>query len=320
LLLNDRFAEADSIGRIMSELFPDDPAGPAFRTAAMIGAMTAAEEDLCGRRFTALADSSIALAESKLGSADRQTAAWMHLFVGHAKAYRALYESRFGSFIKAISLGMAARSSFEAGLEQDSTAYDLYLGLGSYHYWKSAKAGLLRWLMILSNEKDKGISELYLAADSATLYGDAARSALIWVWLNEKKYDSVIALATEMSGRYPEARSFDWPRAQACFETRRYRECLAVYTSLRRSLEADPGNYFNAIECDYWIASCWEKLRRLDRAVAVAQGLDKYYGQVPDRIRRLQRTRLKFLRRLGRLPTSGEPADTTAWESFTAGD
>ena len=187
------------------------------------------------------------------------------------------------------------------GLRADSTLYDLYLGLGSYHYWKSAKAGILRWILLFKDERDKGIAELKLAADSAQLFREAARSALIWAWLNEKQYDSTVAIASEFAARYPNGKSFLWPLAEAYLKSRRYIDALTIYEDLRNRLEPDPGNYYNLIEVDSRIARCYEELRRIDDAADVGKRARTYLDDIPSNTRQRQRSNLKYLKRLARL-------------------
>jgi predicted Zn-dependent protease len=155
--------------------------------------------------------------------------------------------------------------------------------------------------MIFKNEKEKGIKELYLAADSSLLFRNAARSALIWVWLNEKRYDSVIVIAREFVAKYPDSKAFLWPLAQAYVETRQYRAALEVYQNLRERLVHAPGNYFNLIEVDCRMARCYERLRMTEKATIAAGRVNDYDQSIPQETRRRQRANLKYMRRLARL-------------------
>ncbi len=301
LIYNDRYDTADSLCLSTIMLSPDEPMGYLFRATGMMGRMTDAEEDLFGKQFTRVLDSLESITERKLVTATLPDQAWMYFFLGNAQAYRALYESRFGSFISAVKRGLGAMSHYEKGLEADSTLYDLYLGLGSYHYWKSVKAGVLKWLFLFKNEKDEGIAELEVAAKSSRVFRDAARSALIWVWLNEKEYEKAVATADSIGSLYPEGKSFMWPLAQASFENRKYRRALEVYEELRSRLLESPGNYFNVIECDYWICTCYDRLHLNREAAEAARRMDDYRDDIPTKTQQRQRTHLSYLDRLGQL-------------------
>ena len=301
LLFNDRFVEADSLSRLVIWEKPDDPAGYLFRAAVLIGEMVDREENLYGNTFHQLLDKVDVTASQILDTASMSTAAWMHLFKGHAKVYQSLWESRFGAFTNSVSLGMSARSEYERGLDCDSTLYDLYFGLGAYHYWKSAKAGLLRWLGFFKNEKDKGITELYLAVDSSLISKESARNSLIWIWLDKKEYDSVITICREMLEKYPEGKVLLWPMGEAFLKKHRYREALETYLILRERLEIMPGNYKNLIECDYHLYRCYDKLKMKKEGKKVAVRLSQYYKNIPGKVRNSKRTEISYLRRIARL-------------------
>jgi hypothetical protein len=300
LLLNDRFAEVDSIYREHIEIHPEDPAGYIFRASGLFAEMSDREENLNEDLFKRLLDQVDSLTERRLYYCDGRTAAWMYLFRGHAKAYRSLWESRFGSFMTALKLGLATIDEYEAGLEADSTLYDLYSGIGSYHYWKSAKAGFLKWLGIFKDEKDKGIAELRLAADSSLLHRDLSRSALIWIWLDRKEYDSAASIAEDFVARYPDGKTFMWPLAQARFRQLEFAEAMLVFERLRAMVEPSPGNYYNLIECDYFITQCRSWLHDPVGIKASAARVNEYLSNVPDETRKRQRDKLNFLKRIAR--------------------
>lgn len=294
-IFNDRYAAADSIYLEFIRQNPADPAGPLFRAAGMMAEMSDREEQLYSDSFHTLLDSATALCDRTLDSCDDRTAAWMYLLRGHAKAYESLWESRFGSMFTAVRTGMATDNEYSAGFERDSSLYDLYAGLGSYHYWKSAKAGVLRWIGIFRNEKDKGIDELRLAADSSLMHREAAASALIWIWLDSKQYDSTIVAAREFAERYPDGKTFLWPIAQAWYKQEMYDSALVVYHSIRDKLIEEPGNYFNVIECDYYITKCLTWLKKDEDAISAASAVHDYRVDIPDQTLKRQRSKVRYL-------------------------
>jgi hypothetical protein len=240
------------------------------------------------------------LSERIMDTCDDHTAAWMYLWRGHARAYRALWESKFGSSLRALKLGLSTIDEYEAGLKRDSTVIDLYAGIGSYHYWKSAKAGLLRWLGIFRNEKDKGIAELRRAADSSLLHRDLSRSALIWIWLDCREYDSAIALAEDFARRYPEGKTFLWPIAQAQFREAKYSQAAETFARIRTRLESSPGNYHNLIECDWHLARCYTWLEEDALLKTTKQEYLSYREQIPERTRKRQSDKINFLNRMAK--------------------
>ncbi|MDD3732858.1 MAG: hypothetical protein PHU88_10845 [candidate division Zixibacteria bacterium] len=300
VLFNDGFETADSLCRAFITRYPSDPAGYFFKAAVLLAEMSDREENLYPEQFHRLLDTAANLAEKMTNHPDRRYRAWMYLFSGHVRAYRSLWEARFGSMLAAVNAAFKARSEYEKGLENDSTLVDLYLGLGSYHYWKSARAGIFRWLGILKNQKDQGLEELYRAYQGSIISRESARSAMLWVWLDLKEYDSVVALAHEALLKYPGGKSFRWPLARAYFEKKDYSKALQTYQDLRNGIASNPGNYYNLIECDYYLNQCYDRMQMNEEAHQAARHMKKYYDKIPGDVRQRQRDNIAYLKRVAR--------------------
>lgn len=296
-LYNDQYDRAITLCSLVIESQPASPSGYSLLAGTMMARMTDREEDLYGEQFENLIDTTITLAEKLMPDLNPQQAAWNSLWLGNAYAYQALYDARFGSVYNAMKSGMKARDSFARGVEFDSTNKDLLAGLGSYHYWKSAKAGFLRWIGLFKNEKDRGQKELLEAYEFGLVYSESARRAMLWIWLNEEQYDSVVTVAREIWDRYPEGKAVLWPLAEALTELKRYEESAEVYEALRERLAVEPGNYFNLIECDYQLCDCYRKLSQDDNAKRVAAHLDEYDELIPKETRKRQKKKLAWLNR-----------------------
>jgi hypothetical protein len=297
-LFDDRFAEADSIIAAYRQLNPADPTGMLFQAGSLITQMTDREEELSPDLFKALIDSCLEMTEPMLVTATPREQAWLRLIRGHAHAYRSIYSSHFGSFAAAIDHGFDAKGEYREGLKADSTLYDLYFGLGSYHYWKSAKAGFLRWIGIFNNDKAKGIRELKLAADSSLVSREAATNALIWVHFDNDQFDEARQMVDSAMLRYPNGKSFLWPLAKALFEQEEYASALTTFEELRRRLALQPGNYYNLIECDFYLTKCHERLSQQDMASATAEKFAEYYSELTKAVQDRQKKNLSYLKKM----------------------
>jgi len=297
LLFNDRYYEANKICDRFIEQSENEPAGYLFKAAVLLGEMGDAEENLYTEEFRDLVDTVFALCKLQLETADSQQAAVLYLWQGHAHVYKSLWESKFGSMVAAVKHGLTARGSYHNGLEFDSTLYDLYFGIGNYHYWKTSKAGFLRTIGIVSNDIDKGMTELKLAMDSARLFSEAAGNSMIWIWLDRQKYDSAISMAQRMLANYPESRTIRWPLAEACFKNNDYKNALTFYTELKEHYSSEPGNFYNLIECSYYLYLCYLKLGCGERRKEILEEVDRFRSEIPSRIKKRQRSKLNYLRR-----------------------
>ncbi len=296
-LFNDRFDSARTLCDSFIKIHSTSPVGYLFKAGTLLGDMSDREEAPFSLELRNLVDTVIALCDKGLKTGTGADAAYYYLWRGHAHVYRSLFESRFGSVTSAIKNGFRAHDDYRSGLKQDSPLYDLYFGMGNYHYWKSVKAGILRTIGIVSNDIEKGTEEIHLAIDSGRYFGEAARNSLIWIYLNEKKYDSVIALAELALIKCPESRTLRWPLAEAYFEKEDFEKSAELYKYLSDYFNQNQGNYFNLIECNYKLYLCLKKLKWDDRAEELLESVSNYRSQVPRSTQRRQLAKLNFLRR-----------------------
>ncbi len=294
-LYRDRFVAAESLAADFTTAYPDHALGYLFKAITLVSAMYDAEESSRADHFHALLDSAQALAIDAVKTASGTERAWAFLVLGHVESYRAVWEVRFGSRLSAARKGRAGAAHYRRGLAADSTLGDLYFGLGLYHYWKSAKAGVLRWIGLVADDKERGYAQLQRAAAHSTISQQAAGSALIWVHFDRNEWDSAIILCNELLERYPENHSFLWPLAKAHAGAERFAEAAAIYARLRSHYADNPGNYHNLIECDYHLARCYD---RLDRPEALARATDQaagYLDHLSTDIRDRQSERIRYL-------------------------
>lgn len=298
-IYNDNFASAQSIAESLQVRNPADPLGDLFLAGAYLSEMTDSEDELYTEIFKFLIDTAIVKAEAQLTDEDFSKTAWMYLIIGHAHAYRSLFESKFGSFTQTLKQGLAAKNAYHDGLEYDETLYDLYGGLGMYHYWKSAKAGILRWIRVFNNDMDKGIDELYLTIDSSLISADVARAALVWIYIDKKEYLKAIAIAEYLYEKYPEGKTFLWAIGEAHYKDENYIEAIKVYNLLREKVSMNPGNYFNLVELDYLLYKSYKSAGIKAKAESSAIKIMEYVNNIPENIRKKQKDKINELVKKG---------------------
>ncbi len=270
----------------------DNPAGCLFQATVLQAQMIDREENLYGELLKIKCDSTKLLCENKLAYCTKQDSALCYLFLGHQYAYLSLWEARFGSKLSALNYGFKAKGEYRRGLEADSTLYDLYLGLGSYHYWKSAKSGFFRWIRLFKDEREKGIEEIKLATEKSFFSKDIARSALVGIYINEKKYDSAIINCEQLYLKYPNGNSFLWPLGECYFKLNRCSEAFKYYDKLFERLIINQGNYFNVIETVYLLKECCENMKQPELCDKYIKYLESNYENIPKNIRRKQKSRI----------------------------
>lgn len=295
-ILDDQFETARRTAAQLALARPDDPSGLLMAATALLAEMTDREEPLHKKAF----ESSLSLADSLTDrrlteQISAQQRSWMYLVKGHVRAYRSVFEARFESLASALRQGLAARKMYQRGLEADSLNTDLYAGLGAYHYWKSAKAGLLRWLGIFSNDRQRGLAEMQRAARESVISIWSTQAALCWVWLDLKQYDSVVVIARRLGRKFPNGKSFRWALAETHEKLGEHVQAAALYDSLAARYAAEPGNYVNLIETNYRAARNWESASRPDELVEAAARLAEYARFVPVETRNRLKSQIKAL-------------------------
>ncbi len=300
-LSNSDYQAADSLCNAFIDRRPWDPAGYLFRGVRLLNEMFEYENTDKKEHLFATLDTVYLLAEPIRDTAKPELAAWMSLWIGHAKAHKSLWESRFGAFTSALKTGLQARSEYERGLQFDTTVTDLLFGLGNYHYWKSVKAGMLTSVGIVSDEREKGIAELYQAAATSVVSREAAFNAFIWIWLSQKKYDDVIARCEDRIAVYPQGRQFYWPLAEAYYESNRFMKSAVTYEKIREQNIQKPGNYINVVTCDYYLYLCYDALNDKEQCKMVTDRFMEYYRKLPNFCKQRRRDKIDFLRRASRL-------------------
>ena len=261
-IYNERF---DSANALIDCLYQDSswgPTGPLFRAILYQSQMMAAESDFLVKPFLATLDSVEASAKQMLEKGTDSALAYFYL--GHNQAFRSLYKGRAGHTWAAIKHGLAAGRAYNKGYELDPSFYDLAFGLGSYRYWKSVKTKLINWTPLFRNEKTDGISLLLLAADSAQISVDAARTALIWVYINEKLFDEAIGLSESLATKYPHGLTFLWPQAETCYRLKEFSRAVSFYETIASHLRENQGNYYNGLEAAYFLSECYRALLPTD--------------------------------------------------------
>ncbi len=205
------------------------------------------------------------------------------LYYGGAVGYRGIYKSFLGDWVGAFSDGLKGRSLLHQAFDKDTTFKDIYLGLGTYDYYRSAMTKSFRWLPFFPDKRKQGINEILIAAKDGKFSRFEAEYALIRVYYDYKKYDKLLDIwENNLKQINPhEPYSLYWV-GQAYIAVKQYdqaRECFQ--TILKIYLDSpfyDPGG---EMECRYYLGLCLSKLgqneealKHLSLSALAAQALD----------------------------------------------
>ena len=185
---------------------------------------------------------------------------WYIYFKALREGYLAYFQVLRNSWFSAVSNSFDAIRDFEECLNVDPNFYEARLPIGCYQYWRSRKTEFLKWLPFVKNETEQGIKNLQIAVDKAPYHRYSAINTLLWIYIDQKKYQDAISLAETSLKQYPGSRFFMWPLARA-YEGVDVQKAINVYKSLLDFYEHLPNsNFYNEIVLKHILAQQYVKL------------------------------------------------------------
>lgn len=192
---------------------------------------------------------------------------WFRYFYGLAEGYISYYEAIEGSWFSALSTGINSISEFEKILIKDKDFYEAYIAIGTFEYWKSRKLEFMDWLPFTSDTKNIGIDRLSVAIDSSSYNSHLAINSLIWVYIDQRKYEDAIKVAEKALNEFPQSRTFKWGLARAYEEENSLRSIELYLDILHSYPDSLKENYKNEITLKHLIAQQYAKLGDKEKAI-----------------------------------------------------
>jgi tetratricopeptide (TPR) repeat protein len=274
------YQRADSLAISLQNRYPYCPIGYVMHAAMLHSRMLDDEHFEYESQFNELIDLTVSKAEAIIDSESAD--AWTYYCLGLAHGSKAVFDARKGSKWSALKRGMKSKSAFSKSIELDSTFYDSYVGLGSYHYWRTVKTKLINWLPLVQDDREEGIRELQLAINQSLFSSDFATNALIWVYIDAERFAAAESLAVSMQSEYPEGRKFLWAIAAASLPLGDTSGAEAAYFELlKKTREKTERSGYNEFECLYYLSKIQYEQGRFEQCAslcdsALATGLSQY--------------------------------------------
>jgi tetratricopeptide (TPR) repeat protein len=163
------------------------------------------------------------------------------------------------NWFTALSAGVNSISEFEKILSVDSNFYEAYIAIGTFEYWKSRKMEFMNWLPFSNDTKNIGIEQLIIAIDSSGYNAHLAINSLIWIYIDQKRFDDAIKVGERALKEFPESRTFKWGLARA-YEERDPAKAIEIYKDILDSYPSSlRANYKNIITLKHLIAQQYAK-------------------------------------------------------------
>ena len=249
---DETFKAVDEFKKLI-ELFPDDPIGYFYVSATLQTMMDDFRNYSYLDEFNKYMDLAIEKGEERKKRGN--LTAHDCLYLGGAIGYRGINKALTGDWFGAFVDGLKGKGYLEKALELNPEFYDVYYGLGTYHFWKSLKSKIFWWLPFVKDNRQMGIDMIKLAIEKGKYSTEDAKYALVRIYVENKEYQNAFAMIEKLSKSKPDRPFLLWFLGRAQLETKMYKEAINAYQTLLKTLVASP--YYHPegeVECRYWLA------------------------------------------------------------------
>lgn len=256
-ILNQNYEMASKKFSSLSQQHPELPLGKIYcAVVELIRAYDYGEEidPQIEKKF----DEAIEQSDSLLNknSADK----WNLYFMALAKGYKTYYKILKDEWLSAVPTGFSAVGYFNDCLEIDSSFYEAYFAVGAYKFWKSRKLEFLEWLPFIKDESKEGITYIETALTKSIYNRNIAALSLIWIYIEQKKFNKAIEIAEMELKKNPINRTLLWALARS-YEDVNIKKSIEIYKSILNSYRQIPNqNHFQEITLMHIIAQQYLKI------------------------------------------------------------
>ncbi len=303
------FAGARRLFQEVIHQAPEDPLGYLLMTGLYDLFMLDYSVNDSTAQFFRYADLCEEKAQPWLRSSNPSQRAWGHFYTGAAAAYKAMRFGRNRQYLPALKHAWRALQHLQDAVALDSTLYDAYLGLGTYHYALSELPKFVKWIPGIGDKREQGLREIRLAAERGLLSRYAAKDGLAWVLAYDARPYEGVQIAQELVQEFPHSRTFRWTLAFAYYRAGKYRDALRTYEEILYYSLPDHKEYpYNLAIVVYWMAKASYNRGQYATAAYYARVVEDLLKQdwrtdlVKDLQGRLKTLKKRIYRRLHRRP------------------
>ncbi len=249
----DEFFKASDEFKKLIELFPNNPIGYFYVSATIQTMMDDFRNYSYSDEFNKYMDLTIEKGEKRKKRGD--LTAYDCLYLGGAIGYRGINKALTGDWFGAFVDGLKGKGYLERALKLNPEFYDVYYGLGTYHFWKSLKSKIFWWLPFVKDNRQMGIDMIKLAIEKGKYSTQDAKYALVRIYVENKEYQNAFAMIEKLRKSKPDRPFLLWLLGRAQLETKMYPDAINTYRTLLKTLVASL--YYHPegeVECRYWLA------------------------------------------------------------------
>lgn len=267
LIIHQKYDEAEKVFKRLDQTRKDLPLGKIYLAAVSIAKSYDYEQPFDDKYISGKLESAKKISERLLEKDEHNI--WNKYYYALSQGYIAYYDALRESWLNAFSTGLSSVSDFEDCLEIDKNFYEAKIAIGSYKFWKSNKTEFINWLPFIDDEKDLGIKYLKEAVKYSGYNSHLAIHSLIWIYIEQKDFDSAIKLAQTALNDYPESRIFKWGLARS-YESVDAKKSIKLYEEILDSYPLSlKSNRVNEVTLKHIIAQLFARLNNKTEAIRI---------------------------------------------------
>ncbi|KAA3657615.1 MAG: hypothetical protein DWQ10_12970 [Calditrichaeota bacterium] len=264
-----RYSEALAICDTLEKENPQNPVGYFFHAATLQSRMLDYENYAAIDTFFKYTEK--AINQSKKDIKKHPKSSWPYFFLGGAIGYEAMVRGKNNELFHAFRDGWKSINALQTALELDSTNYDIYLGIGTYKYYRSKLSKFLKWLPFVNDERELGKEMIQLAIENGNFTRPAALNGLFWILVKEENFAEAESLINMAVAEHPGSRFFLWGKAKLNLKQKKWREALQSYNEILATYDRENiKTPFNRMQCYTYLAEIKFNLGNLDEAIRYA--------------------------------------------------
>jgi tetratricopeptide (TPR) repeat protein len=234
LVFAEKFADAHLAANDIIKRYPDSPAGYFLRGAIYHYQMLYLRKNTFEQQLYEACNKGVQIGERNKGK-DR----WNDFFLAATIGVQGSFERVNGRLVSSLKLATRAIEIFRTLNEEE--VKDVLYGVGVYDYWIGANVRLLWWMPGAKDNRPEALSNLEKMRSEGFFTRIVVNYDLMEMYLNERKYQKAVAVASSVLEKYPTNSIALWALYEAynALKKEDERNAVAMRISVRISNEKD---------------------------------------------------------------------------------
>ncbi len=232
LILDRKYDEALALFEGVNVTHPDSAVGPIGKILVYQSQMLENGDFSKDAEFEK--EAKIAGARLEKALAKKGEEAWDHVLSAGYYGVRGLHAMRQKKYLKAVDDGWTALNAIKWLEKNEPELADADVGVGAYDYWRSVITKSVSWIPFFPDKRKSGIVSMEKGMVDAQLTRPIAQLVLIFVYIDERRYDDAITLAEDLATRYPANTLVRVQLGRAYSRKHRYSDAIAMYEEVLR--------------------------------------------------------------------------------------